>query len=212
MHATSAPSTRPSSSGRKYEATGVDTSVDYSFPLQNGAISLRLLSTHAISTIVRSPPLFVGGEEVVRDLAGSVGSDSGFFSDWTGSPDWVHNLVFTYLRGPFMLTAQGRYFTDAIIDKNTPKTDPSQEGYDPLLNGSITINRTSSHFTLNLTGSYAVEASGLEHMELFANIENALDKDPQFASGGAGFGVASTNPIYFPTLGRTYRVGVRLQF
>jgi outer membrane receptor protein involved in Fe transport len=204
--------TVPYFNGRKYEATGIDTSVDYSFPLTNGGIALRLLSTHAIHTIVRSPPAFFGGQEVVRDLAGSVGSDSGFFSDWTGSPDWVHSLVFTYLHGPFSITAQGRYFTDALIDKNTPKTGPDEPGYNPLLNGSITENRTSSHFTLNLNASYSFSWGNIESLELFGNIENLFDEDPQFASGGAGFGVASTNPIYFPTLGTTYRLGLRMEF
>jgi len=204
----------PYLNGRKYEATGVDTSLDYTFPLENGTIALRLLSTHAIKTLVRSPPLFFGGQEVVRDLAGSVGSDSGFFSDWTGSPDWVHNLVFTYAHGPYSITAQGRYFEGAIIDKNTPKTDPTQPGYNPLLNGSITTNTTSSHFTLNLNGSYRLTwgEGDAQNVELFGSIDNVTDKDPQFASGGAGFGVASTNPIYFPALGRTYRLGARLRF
>ena len=73
------------------------------------------------------------------------------------------------VHGPFMITGQGRYFSAALIDKNTPKTDPQEAGY-------------------------------------------LTDKDPEFASGGAGFGVADTNPIYFPTLGRMYRVGVRMQF
>jgi outer membrane receptor protein involved in Fe transport len=141
-----------------------------------------------------------------------VGSDSGFFSDWNGSPDWVHSLVLSYLRGPFMITAQGRYIASAIIDTNTPKTDPSQPGFDPTLNGSITNNRTSSHFTMNLTSSYNFSWANIESMEVFANIDNLFDKDPQYASGGAGFGVASTNPIYFPTLGRTYRIGVRMEF
>jgi outer membrane receptor protein involved in Fe transport len=204
--------TAPYFNARAYEATGVDTAVDYAFALANGTISLQLLSTHSIKTIVRTPPTFVGGQDVVRDLSGSIGSDSGFFSDWTGAPDWVHNLVFTYNRGPFMITAQGRYFTDAIIDKNTPKTDPTQDGYNPLLNGSITTNRTSSHFTMNLTGSYAFSLGNIETLEVFGTIDNVFDEDPQFASGGAGFGVASTNPIYFPTLGTTYRVGVRMEF
>jgi outer membrane receptor protein involved in Fe transport len=204
--------TVPYENGRDYEATGIDTSVDYTFPLENGSIALRLLSTHAIKTIVRTPPTFALGQEIVRDLAGSVGSDSGFFSDWNGSPDWVHSLVLSYLRGPFMITAQGRYITSAIIDTNTPKTDPSQPGFDPTLNGSITNNRTSSHFTMNLTSSYNFSWANIESMEVFANIDNLFDKDPQYASGGAGFGVASTNPIYFPTLGRTYRIGVRMEF
>jgi outer membrane receptor protein involved in Fe transport len=204
--------TVPYFNGRKYKATGVDTSVDYTFPLKNGSIALRLLSTHSIDTIVTSPPAFVGGQDVVRDLAGSVGSDSGFFSDWTGAPDWVHNLTCTYLHGPFMITAQGRYFSAALIDKNTPKTDPQQAGYNPLLNGSIDINHTSSYFTMNLTTSYKFSWGQTRSTEVFANIDNLTDKDPEFASGGAGFGVADTNPIYFPTLGRMYRVGVRMQF
>jgi iron complex outermembrane recepter protein len=205
--------TVPYFNGRKYEATGIDTSVDYTLPLDNGDLSVRLLSTHSIKTIVRSPPAFVGGQEVVRDLSGSVGSDSGFFSDWTGAPDWVHSLVVGYARDKFMITGQGRYIAGAVIDNNTPKTDPSQPGYNPTLNGSITVNHTSSHFTLNVTGSYNFSWGGeTDNLELFANVDNLLDKDPQFASGGAGFGVASTNPIYFPTLGRTYRIGARMRF
>ena len=203
--------TVPYFNGRNYKATGVDTSVDYTFPLKNGSLSLRLLSTHSIDTIVASPPAFVGGQDVVRDLAGSVGSDSGFFSDWTGAPDWVHNLTLTYVHGPFMITGQARYFSAALIDKNTPKTDPQQDGYNPVLNGSIDINHTSSFFTMSLTTSYRF-SWGKTSMEAFANIDNLTDKDPEFASGGAGFGVADTNPIYFPTLGRMYRVGLRMQF
>jgi outer membrane receptor protein involved in Fe transport len=67
---------------------------------------------------------------------------------------------------------------------------------------------------MNLTTSYrfAWGDGGRSNIEVFANIDNVLDKDPQFASGGAGFGVAQTNPIYFPTLGRMYRVGMRMQF
>jgi outer membrane receptor protein involved in Fe transport len=108
------------------------------------------------------------------------------------------------VRGPFAITGQGRYVTDGIIDKQTPKTDPTQAGYDPALTGSTSQNRTSGHFTLNLNGSYNFDL-GTSMMEVFASIENVLDEDPQFSSGAVG----GANAIYYPTLGRTYRVGLR---
>ena len=85
-----------------------------------------------------TPPTTPGQPDTVRDISGQTGGDTGFFSDWAGAPDWAHNLVFTYARGPFMITAQGRYVTAGIIDKQTPKTDPTQPGYNPTLIGSVT--------------------------------------------------------------------------
>ena len=68
----------------------------------------------------------------------------------------------------------------------------------------MTDNLTDSHFTLNLNGSYNFEL-GSSTMELFASIENVLDEDPQFSSGATG----GINAIYYPTLGPTYRLGMR---
>jgi outer membrane receptor protein involved in Fe transport len=189
---------------RSYEASGLDVAVDYTIPLATGNLMLRLISTHSIDTIVTTPPTTPGLPDTVRDISGQTGGDTGFFSDWSGAPDWAHNLVVSYARGPFMFTAQGRYITAGVIDKQTPKTDPTQPGYDPSLTGSTNENRTTSHFTLNLNGSYNFDL-GNSTMEIFANIENVLDEDPQFSSGS----VAGANAIYFPALGPTYRLGMR---
>jgi len=189
---------------RSYEASGLDLSVDYTIPLSTGSLMLRLISTHSIDTIVTTPPTTPGLPDTVRDISGQTGGDTGFFSDWAGAPDWSHNLVMTYARGPFVFTAQGRLITDGVIDKQTPKTDPTQPGYDPALTGSTSENRTSSHFTLNLNGSYAFDL-GSSMMEVFASIENVLDEDPQFSSGAVG----GSNAIYFPIMGPTYRLGMR---
>jgi len=189
---------------RAYEASGLDLSVDYTIPLSAGSLTLRLISTHSMETIVTTPPTTPGLPDTVRDISGQTGGDTGFFSDWAGAPDWSHNLVMSYARGPFMFTAQGRFITDGIIDKQTPKTDPSQPGYDPTLTGSTNVNRTSSHFTLNLNGSYNFDL-GSSMMEVFASVENVLDEDPQFSSGAVG----GANAIYFPIMGPTYRLGMR---
>jgi iron complex outermembrane recepter protein len=189
---------------RSYEAKGIDLAADYTIPLGESSIMLRLLSTHSIETIVTTPPTTPGQPATVRDISGQTGGDTGFFSDWAGSPDWVHNLVVTYSRGSFMFTAQGRYLTSGIIDKQTPKSDPTQPGYNPAFVGSVTNNRTSSHFTLNLNGSYNFDL-GNSMLEVFGNVDNVLDEDPQFSSGAVG----GANAIYFPILGPTYRLGVR---
>jgi iron complex outermembrane receptor protein len=189
---------------RSYEASGIDLAADYTIPLNAGAIMLRLLSTHAIETVVTTPPTTPGQPDTVRDISGQTGGDTGFFSDWAGSPDWVHNLVVTYSRDAFMFTAQGQYITSGTIDKQTPKSDPTQAGYNPALVGSVTNNQTSSHFTLNLNASYNFDL-GNSMLEVFGNIDNVLDEDPQFSSGAVG----GMNAIYFPILGPTYRFGVR---
>jgi iron complex outermembrane receptor protein len=197
----------PYENGRRYETDGIDFAADYTKALSEGSIFLQLLTTRTLETIVTSPPVFVGGEDTVRDISGQTGGDTGFFSDWAGSPNWSHNLTFSYARGPFMITAQGRYISDGIIDKQTPKFGPGQPGYNPNFIGSVTNNRTSGHFTLNLSGSYRLDWGNVDALELFMNIDNALNEDPPFSSGAVG----GANPIFFPTMGRSYRLGVRVR-
>ncbi len=45
-------------------------------------------------------------------------------------------------------------------------------------------------------------------VEVWGNISNLLDKDPPQVGGGTG----GTNPVFFDTIGRYYKVGVRLSF
>ena len=40
-------------------------------------------------------------------------------------------------------------------------------------------------------------------------MNNLFDKDPAIAPGGNGY---PTNPVYFDTYGRTYKVGVRVKY
>jgi outer membrane receptor protein involved in Fe transport len=41
---------------------------------------------------------------------------------------------------------------------------------------------------------------------VFGSMNNVFDKDPVIAPGGNGY---PTNPVYFDTYGRTWRIGVR---
>jgi outer membrane receptor protein involved in Fe transport len=48
----------------------------------------------------------------------------------------------------------------------------------------------------------------LQSFQVWASINNLTDRDPPFANGGVG----GANAIFFDSLGRTYRAGVRMQF
>ena len=64
-----------------------------------------------------------------------------------------------------------------------------------------------------LAGSYKFEDVGpMKDVQLFAVVDNVLDRDPPTAAGNNANGNGGTNPIYFDTLGRAFRLGVRTSF
>jgi iron complex outermembrane receptor protein len=83
-----------------------------------------------------------------------------------------------------------------------PPIDPSDPNYDTTDPNSITDNHVASAIYTNLSASWEVN----EQIEVFGSINNVFDKDPVIAPGGNGF---PTNPVYFDTFGRTWRLGVR---
>jgi iron complex outermembrane recepter protein len=193
-----------------YHVSGIDAGWDYGFPLANlfssakGNMSFRLQGTYALKTIY-------GANQV--DVAGQTGGDQGFFSDYAPSPNFSGTLAVGYNNGPFTLTSFSRYISAGRLDKQNPKKDPRDPGYDPNLSYSINDATIPSYFVTDLTGSYDFKWSGLEKLNVFLSISNLLDRDPPFSQPNTlGNGVAGVNAVFFDTLGRTYRVGMRMSF
>jgi iron complex outermembrane receptor protein len=86
-----------------------------------------------------------------------------------------------------------------------PPIDPSDPGYDPTDPNSISDNSVDDAIYVNLAASFDVT----EEIQVFGSLNNAFDKDPVIAPGGNNF---PTNPVYFDTFGRTFRVGARVKF
>ena len=200
--------TAASFNARQYDARGIDFAADYSTSIGPGMLTLRLLTSRALETIVRTPPTAPGGPETVRDISGQVGGPQGFFADYAGSPNFSHNLVATYAQGPFVVTVQGQYVSEGPMDLETPKIGEGHPAYDVNLVGSTDLPSIDPHFTMNLTGSYRLDSIALEQMELFMTINNLTDRDPKFSSAGVGGAYA----VLYPTMGRTYRIGARMSF
>jgi outer membrane receptor protein involved in Fe transport len=60
------------------------------------------------------------------------------------------------------------------------------------------------------------ELGPIGSLQIYGVVDNLTDKQPPFASGITQFGLANafggTNATFFDTLGRMYRVGLRMKF
>ncbi len=195
-----------------YTAKGLDFAVNYQldaadlFASMPGSFALGLAATHMIEQI--APVTRAGFVQGRADLAGQTGGDSGFLSDVAPAADWVATLAVTYLNGPFTGTLQTRFVKEGRMDMQNPKKGPDDSGYNPALSFSASDNNTPNYFVFNLNASYDLAMFDIERLQVFGSINNLLNKDPPFSTGG----VAGSNAINFDTLGRTYRMGVRAKF
>jgi len=71
-------------------------------------------------------------------------------------------------------------------------------------------NSVDDAYYLSWSGSYDFPRQGEGNgFQVFWVINNLLDKDPVIAPGGNAY---PTNPVFFDTLGRRFRAGVRFAF
>lgn len=200
----------PYQNGNPYNASGVDFSATYTVPFNDvfrigsGNLSFYLSGTRSLESIVQR--LNYPDYEAIN-LVGQSGGN-GFLADFSSMPKWVGNLSVSYFNGPFSITSQLRYSGKGLVNLEIPYTDPSSPSYDPNLVGTITDNTVPSATYVNLTSSYNFQFTGLERTEVFVTVNNLFDRDPPFANGSVG----GTNAVFFDTMGRTYRAGVRLKF
>jgi outer membrane receptor protein involved in Fe transport len=66
----------------------------------------------------------------------------------------------------------------------------------------VNTNRIDARFYLDLSASVKVN----DQFEIFGVVNNVLDKDPPLAFSSQG----GTNHVWFDTLGRYFKVGVRV--
>ncbi len=146
----------------------------------------------------------------LRDFAGVTGN-FGAITNLVGVPRWRASAVVTYENPLFSLTAHGRYIPSALLSRD--HIGPGEPGYsvnwvatpaDPRQ--SISDNSVDSRFYLDLTASVKLYGpEGEDGIELFGGIDNVFDKDPpsnlQFIGNG----------LYFDSIGRYYKVGVRFE-
>lgn len=200
----------PYENGRPYQAEGLDITSNYNLPLSrffaeaSGRLAFRMSVTRALKTELEY--LNYPNYET-RNVVGQVGA-AGFLADYAPTPKWLGNLAATYLQGPLAVTLQTQWTGPGKLNSELPYSAPGDDGYDPTLVGSVDDNSVGDYFNFNLNASYDFAFGGLKSSQVFVSINNLLDRDPPFSNGGIG----GTNGVFYDTLGRTFRMGVRLRF
>jgi outer membrane receptor protein involved in Fe transport len=224
--------TRRPQNGLPYQTRGVDFSLSYSFPLNRvletlpGSLALTARATRALEAsglqqttvndcqgagLVAVDSVFRCQDQFNRvDLVGQIRSSS-FIPGIAATPDWRGNLQGSYLIGNLTTTLSVRYTGGAKFD-NLWSDDPDSLLYrnslGQLLNGSIDRNWVKAYALFSLNGSYNLKVANMSQFQIFGSINNLFDKSPPFTGGG----ISGATAGFHDTLGRAYRMGVRLRF
>jgi hypothetical protein len=172
-------------------------------PLKQGnSLNLRILSSYLYDMIIDTG---LGGTPInYRNQSGPVGAFGGFNS----SPEWQVTAWLTYAHARFTTTLETKYIGAGILNALYTES-PIGSSTNTMLN-TISDNSVDSAIYLAWSGSYDFRPqSSKTQLQLFWAITNLLDKAPAVAPGGNAF---PTNPVFFDTIGRRLRAGVRLNF
>lgn len=191
-----------------FTTRGLDLELAYTLELPESQLNFRLLGTYLYDMLIQAEP-----GTVPINFAGQSGP-SAPLGDFNPSPHWILNGTVTYDHGPFTGTVQGRYIGPGALSRTL--IGPDDPGYDPTLPNSISHNRVESRFYVTVGANVRItSAASRAEMEVFGVIDNLFDTDPPVAPGTTGSVVQSsypTNPAFFDTLGRRFRVGVRMEY
>jgi iron complex outermembrane recepter protein len=182
---------------------GVDLEAVYDVPLNNGAnLNLRVIGSYLYDLIVDTG---LGNAAInYEGQSGPVGSFGGFNT----SPNWQATAWLTYSSNRFTTTLETRYIGSGSLDATRFESAPGSASNRQLF--SMTTNSVDDRYYLGLSGSYDFERANSDNsLQLFWAVQNLLDEDPPVAPGG---NVYPTNPVFFDTIGRRYRIGVRFGF
>jgi hypothetical protein len=197
--------------GSAYLYRGIDFSSSYQMVLSDASsLNFRLLATKMLEQSFQPTPTLP-----YVDVVGQTGTSNSFLSDNQPSAEWIANFSTTYIRGAATVTGQMRYVSDGIM--NWRGVTPNDPGYPTVPAGGATLdrNKVASYAIFALSGSYTFEDLGaFNSLQLFGVVNNLFDKDPPIATG-TGFGGAQnggTNAVFYDTMGRSFRLGARINF
>jgi len=187
---------------RGYTSRGVDITADWVGDFDFGTVTSRVIASRVLEQAIQPSEATPG---LVRDIAGVVGSTNGFLADWASAPDWTAQWINTLIKGPYTVTSQVRWVKEG--DVYAERFGPNDSNYNPNAINSIADNSLPNYFVWTLSGSYDFDLSGVE-MSVFGTVNNLFDKAPPLS----GVGVGGTSSIFYDTIGRNFRVGLRASF
>ena len=185
---------------------GIDFEASYRTPLDRffsgeGNLIFRALATHYLENITDNG---IPGTAVL-DSTGVNGGQS-------TTPDWIYRVSATYDAPEGSITAVGRGVSAGRYVANGIECQPGScpAGRTPAEASAFPTyddNTVSGAFYVDLNTTMKFRTFGDRRGEFFINVSNVFDSNPILLPET---GLAA-NTTYSDLLGRTYRVGVRLQ-
>lgn len=172
-----------------FRVQGVDFEARYSQRVGSGRIGLGVAASYLINKKIAPS----GGAPL--DVAGEVGAGSGF-----GTPDFKATGHVSYETDRLGAFAQLRYIGKGVYDATYGDEDlaPSE-------------NRIGAVAYLDVSARAKVAGPFGGASEVFAGVDNLLDRDPPVVPLDFIANTA-TNPAHYDVLGRKFYAGVRLGF
>ena len=175
----------------RFKTSGMDFELSYRLPLADisslpGNVGLRMLGTYV-------------WDFTLSDSSGSIDrsgqNPTPVTGTTTGVADLLVNTTLTYDTDDFGFSLQARYINGGKINNAAV----------PGTATSLNINSIPSRTYFNLAGHWTLieNQDTKRKVELFATVDNLLDKDPPFPS---------FDGIYYDLVGRAYRGGIRFRY
>jgi outer membrane receptor protein involved in Fe transport len=192
--------------GSLYNYDGIDFTSSYRLDMGGaGELNFRLLATRMFKQEFSPVP----GQAPVN-IAGQTGTANSFLNDNNPSAKWNGQLTTAYKYGAFSTALTAHYIGEG--KKDYLGVDPSDgDWYVKAPSNYVRFdnNPCGSYTVFGLNFDYKFEGLlGSKSIDLWANVSNLFDRDPPLVGGGSG----GTQPIYYDTLGRYYKVGFRASF
>jgi outer membrane receptor protein involved in Fe transport len=185
--------------------SGLDFQANYTTPFLDGNVDLM-----AVGNYVDQQSRSALG--ITYDSAGALGGSPDSYA--SSQPKFRATLGATYNEGPWSVTAQTRLIGSARLSNGTQGqpgvVQASLNGAGALTTGTImgVVDNNGLPFIayMDLRGSYSFN----DHFQVYGAMDNVGDKSPPIVAttqGGSG-----TNALVYDALGRTVRVGVRINY
>ncbi|MBM0105450.1 TonB-dependent receptor [Steroidobacter sp. S1-65] len=180
---------------------GLDIEASYRLPLGHGDLSLRALATHYLENSIDN------GIDFPVDYAGvNQGGNA--------TPDWSYRLSATYVLDVLSLSLIGRGVSGGVYNNSFIEC-VSDCPTSTVEHRTINDNDIGGAFYVDASATYSF-AMGPAEAEAFLSIRNLFNTDPERVGNGPdGNNIPAypqTNRILYDTMGRVFRLGVRMSF
>ena len=177
---------------------GFDFEASYRFTLDDwgvpGSFTLRTLATNVSKFISTSGVLGTVPHESAGENGGNV-------------PHWKFYGIQTYAADRWSITFSENWISDGRL--NTQYIQCTTGCPVPTVNSpTVNNNFIPGAFYFNVGGTFDLN----ENWQLFGRIDNVTNVDPPAIASNAPNTSMGVNPVLYDTIGRLYRVGVRVNF